>query len=533
MQEYLMQLKPKSLEEITAMNALYRPGPMENIPEYIDRKMGKKQIEYLHPLMEQTLKNTYGIIVYQEQVMQLVQVIAGFTLGQADILRRAMGKKDTALMEKQRAKFVEGALSNGVDADTSKAIFDLIQKFAKYGFNKSHSLAYSYLAFQTAWLKVHYPAEFLAANMTAERNNQDKVVQLIEEAKSKGIDVLPPDVNHSIGKFNVADNKIYFGMTAIKNVGEGPVESILKTRNEKPFSSFFDFVARVDAGQVNRRVLEALICSGAFDSLNPHRSVLYEMMDSALNYAKNIQSIDHSIDNLFGDIDTVTIKEPKLTEVPDWTQKVILEKEKEFLNFYVSGHPLNEYKPFISALTNIDISDVKSNLIGQKVHVCGLINSINTRRDKNNNVFAFVTIENYNGKAECSIWSRTYAKYSDLIIENTPVMITGKAEVDNDKVKVVAEEILSLDQAIENFGKGYRIAMGNTDDETSKLDALFALSDANVPQVKMIFSIAERSGGKHSIYSGEAKLPLSQHCFESVANIFGKDKVKLIGINLL
>ena len=530
MQEYLMQLKPKSLEEITAMNALYRPGPMENIPDYIDRKMGKKEIEYLHPLMAKTLENTYGIIVYQEQVMQLVQVIAGFTLGQADILRRAMGKKDTALMEKQRAKFIEGAAKNNVDEKTAQAIFDLIQKFAKYGFNKSHSLAYSYLAFQTAWLKTHYPAEFLAANMTAEKNNQDKVVQLIEEANKKGIDVLPPDVNYSLGKFNVANNKIYFGMTAIKNVGDGPVDSILKARKEKPFESYFDFVARVDSGQMNRRVLEALISSGAFDSLNPHRSALFEAIDSALTYAKNMQTADRSGDNLFGDIDTISIKEPKLPEVPDWTTKTILDKEKEFLNFYVSGHPLDEYKPFIKSLTNFNISDTESSMLGEKVHVCGLISGINQRRDKNNNLFAFVTLENFDGKTECSVWSRTYAKYQDLIIENSPVMISGKAELDSDKIKITADEILSLDSAISSFAKGYTIALHDGNEDLEKIDELYALNAENTPLAKIIFAIRGSADGRLKMYSGEAKIEVSRSGFASIAKIFGKENITLIGI---
>ncbi|MFN5875815.1 MAG: DNA polymerase III subunit alpha, partial [Ignavibacteria bacterium] len=268
MQKALRELKPTVLEDLIAMNALYRPGPMDNIPDFIDRKHGRKPVEYLHPLMEPILYKTYGVIVYQEQVMQLVQTLAGFTLAQSDVMRRAMGKKDEKSMSEQRVKFIEGAKTNAdIDEALASEIFDLIQKFASYGFNKSHSAAYSYLAFQTAWLKTHYPAEFLAANMTAELNDQTKIVALIDEAKRMGITVLPPDVNRSMATFIAENKSIYFGLAGIKGVGVTAVESIVEARKDSPFTSIFDFTARVDKKVVNKRVMEALVCSGAFDSL--------------------------------------------------------------------------------------------------------------------------------------------------------------------------------------------------------------------------------------------------------------------------
>ena len=529
MQEYLMQLKPRNLEEITAMNALYRPGPMENIPDFIDRKFGRKEISYIHNIMESTLKMTYGIIVYQEQVMQLVQVIAGFSLGQADILRRAMGKKDDALMAQQRSVFVEGAMKNNVPADKAGEIFDLIQKFAKYGFNKSHSLAYSYLAFQTAWLKAHYTAEFLAANMTAEKNSLDKIVQLIDEAESKGIKVLPPDVNRSIDKFTVVNNQIYFGMSAIKNVGSAAVENIIKARSEKPFTSFFDFIARADTRQINKRVIEALICSGAFDSLNPHRAALYEAIEGALTYAKAFQNIDTAMDNLFGGTDAANPPEPSLPNIPDWSDQVRLDKEKEYLNFYVSGHPLNQYKAYIQSLSHINLSDTESNFIGNKVRICGLINSVRTRLDKKNNTIAFVEIEDFHGKGELIFWSDSYKKFSHLLIENTPVMAMGKCELDGEKLKIYIDELLHIDEAANKFATGYSIWLDSDNFDTQILDELHNLCKDKTEKSKILFNILNLKDVSPKRYTSfGVPLGISRDNMNSIAKLFGKDSVKLL-----
>lgn len=531
MQEYLMQLKPKSLEDITAMNALYRPGPMENIPDFIDRKWGRKKIEYLHPIMASTLDTTYGIIIYQEQVMQLVQVIAGFTLGRADLLRRAMGKKDTVLMEQQRADFITGAATNGVDAKIASEIFDLIQKFAKYGFNKSHSLAYSYLAFQTAWLKAHYPAEFLAANMTAEKNSLEKVVELIEGAATKGIKVLPPDINTSTGKFVASGKQIYFGMSAIKNVGEGAVESIVEVRKNGPFTSFFDFVARADK-QINKRVIEALICVGAFDSLNPHRAILFEAVESALNYAKSRQNQDKTMDSLFGGTATENIPEPQLPDVPDWPELVRLEKEKEYINFYVSGHPLNQYKACIKPLSHINSSDFESKFIGSKVIICGIVSSFKTRLDKNNNTFAFMDLEDFHGKVECAIWSRTYAKYSHLLVVNTPVMVIGKSESDSEKIKIQVDEMLHLSDAIDKYARGYRIKIDAGQFDNSLLDQLNALCGNAPKRVKIVFDLYNLPTVALRRYAAEdVKIPINHETIQKLEEIFGKGKVEILGVN--
>ncbi len=396
MQEYLKRLKPHNLEELTAMNALYRPGPMDNIPDFIDRKFGKKKIEYLHPLMEKILKTTYGIIVYQEQVMQLVQLIADFTLGQADILRRAMGKKQIAYMDKMKPLFIQGAARHGIGEKLALEIFDLIYKFADYGFNKSHSLAYSYLAFQTAWLKAHYPTEFLASVMTSEIDDQDKIVQLIDEAKKFGIKVLPPDINKSKANFIGNGKTILFGLAAIKNVGVSAVNKIVEARQTKPFKDIFDFAERIDYKILNRRLLEALICSGAFDTIHPNqRASLYESIDLVIEYAKSLTQNNSNIDSLFGSEFNDIIKTiPDLIKVKEWDDNYRLLKEKEFLNFYVSGHPMQKFEPIIRSINN----GIKKDFIPDEKNFkyCGMISSINKRRDKKNNIIAFVNVEEFN-----------------------------------------------------------------------------------------------------------------------------------------
>ena len=533
MQEYLRQLKPRNLEELTAMNALYRPGPMENIPTFIDRKFGRKPIEYLHPIMEQSLKNTYGIIVYQEQVMQLVQHIAGFTLGQADILRRAMGKKKKALMDAQKPAFIKGAAEHGISEKLALEIFELIEKFASYGFNKSHSLAYSYLAYQTAWLKAHYPAEFLAANMTAEMNDQNKVVELIDEAKSFGIEVLPPDINKSIATFNAVGKEIYFGLAGLRNVGVPAVEGIIESRNEQEFSSFFDFVARVDKGHVNRRAIEALICAGAFDKLGTgHRAALLASIDSALDYAKAFyQSQNSQMDSLFGDVAEMKLSEPAVAEVEKWTEKERLEHEKEVLNFYVSGHPLKRFLPYINSFSSLNLGDKNSKLIGQQVMICGFIDEVSEKRSKNNKMFAILTFEDFSGKAEAIIWPNTYKKCAHNVDKDKVVIITGKAEVENDKMKVYVDELMPVDEALSTYAKGYKIWVDlNRDDMIMPIETMKSTLCGNQGKgVRIMFNIYDASNGyRNMLLAEDVKIPLNHETVKKLMKLFGQKNVGFI-----
>lgn len=532
MQEYLSKLKPNNLEELTAMNALYRPGPMDNIPTFIARKQGREDITYLHPLMEKALKKTYGIIVYQEQVMQLVQDLAGFSLGQADILRRAMGKKNAELMAQQKATFSEGAAQHNIDKDTASAIYDLIEKFAGYGFNKSHALAYSYLAYQTAYLKANYPAEFLAANMTSDKDNLERIVLLVEEAQNYGIKVLPPDVNSSSDKFNVVNGNIYYSMAAIKNVGTAVVENIVQVRQEKPFESFFDFAGRLDNHYLNKRVLEALIYTGAFDSLNPNRASLFESIELALNYNKALynDSINkaNSMDNLFGgDMVEAQIPEPKLIPANPWPDAIRLEKEKEFINFYVSGHPLDSYNEFIKRLSKINLSETKGAHIGSQVRVCGLITAINKRTDKKGKPIAFVTIEDFYSKAEVICWSNTYEKFANLIAEKNAICVVGKCDAENEaNLKIYADTISLLDDAIRSDLHGYSVSMPNSSNELARIDDLNAIcTDTSESQIQ--FKLKDEYGNVRTFIAGNMKVGLSTDNYNKLCSIFGKSNVSI------
>lgn len=537
MQKALKQLKPTNLEDLTAMNALYRPGPMGNIPDFIDRKHGRKPIEYLHPLMEPALNNTYGIIVYQEQVMQLVRDIGGFTLAQSDIMRRAMGKKDEKLMQEQRAMFIDGAKKNGFNEKLSGEIFDLILKFAAYGFNKSHSLAYSYLAFQTAWLKKHYTAEFLAANMTAELNDLDKIVLLIDEAKSFGIEVLPPDVNESHAMFTAVDSStIRFGLAAIKNVGVNVVECIMRAREEKPFVSLFDFTSRVEPKALNRRSVEALVCAGAFDSMKSgHRAQLFEAIESALKYAQACtQSRNPDMDSLFGGETGVdVISEPALPEAPQWNFFERLKKEKEYLNFYISGHPLERYRAHVSTFSTLTLSEKEHPLIGKttQVRVCGIVSAIRTKLDKRENTIGFVTLEDFTGRAECIFWSDAFARFRDFLVTDAMVLVVGRAELNgSSSLKIIADDVIPLEETPKRFATGFHIALqrGKTTPEEIVMarKRLASMETGNGP---LVFSIYDDSPSPVKRYrtSGFKIKPTHEAAVE-LMNIFGSRNVKFL-----
>lgn len=532
MQDALRKLKPTNLEDLTAMNALYRPGPMANIPDFIDRKHGRKPIEYLHPMMESSLSKTYGIIVYQEQVMQLVRDIAGFSLAQADIMRRAMGKKDEKMMQEQKQIFIDGAALKGIDKKMAGDIFDLVLKFAAYGFNKSHSLAYSYLAYQTAWLKANYTAEFLAAFMTAELNNLDKIVQLIDEAKFFEIEVLPPDVNESGVEFTASGNTIRFGLAGIKNVGAGAVESIIKAREEKAFSSFFDFSARVDIKSVNRRGLEALICAGAFDALGiGHRAQLFEAIDSALKFAGAVAgSKTKSMDDLFGGGSaTGTLTEPTLPTMPQWGALERLQKEREFLNFYISGHPLDRYRAHAVSFANLNLGDRTNPQIGKVVRVCGIITNIRKKLDKKERAIAFVTIEDFSGKAEVIFWSESYAKFQSLIQPDNLILVVGKSELQgSDALKIVADDVVPIDDAPKRYATGLHITVQREKTEPEILEKAIEILSQNKGSGSVIFSVYAEAQSPVKRYKSSLRTAITTDSALKMMNIFGAKNVKFL-----
>ncbi|MDQ7052476.1 MAG: DNA polymerase III subunit alpha [candidate division KSB1 bacterium] len=457
MREYLRKLKPQAIGDLIAMNALYRPGPMDMIDEFIARKHGKQQIEYLHPKLEPILKETYGIIVYQEQVMRIASELAGFSLGKADILRRAMGKKKADLMAQMRIEFIDGAVKNGVDKKVAEEIFNLMDRFARYGFNKSHAACYSIVAYQTAFLKAHYPAEFMAATMTSEMGSTDRIVFFIEECKRMGLEVLPPDVNASEANFTVVDGKIRFGLGAIKNVGLGAIDSIVEARKKGgPFTTLFDFCTRVDLRSVNKKVLESLIQAGAMDNLEGHRAQLIERVslgyraNASLSLEAQRERRQASLFESHPEEDNIT---PPLPEVPEWDDTEKLNREKEVLGFYVSGHPLDRYHLQVEANSNVHLS----------VRIARRRRCHDTRRharaasaqtaqkpilDRRNRAMAFFTIENFSGSIEALAFSDTYQKYREFIAVDQIVVVQGRLSVrEEEKPKILVDEVLSIPEA--------------------------------------------------------------------------------------
>lgn len=461
MQDYLKKLKPTSIHDLVAMNALYRPGPMENIPNFIDRKHGRERMEYIHPKLEPILKETYGVIVYQEQVMKITSEIAGFSLAKADLMRRAMGKKDKVLMAEQKKEFVSGAIANGVDRKVASDIFDLIEKFASYGFNKSHSVAYSVLAYQTAYLKAHYPAEYMAATLTSEIGDTDKIVLFIDDCRKLGINVLPPDVNESGVNFVVRPKGIRFGLSAIKNVGVGAVEEIVRARGKNgPFQDFFDFCSRVDLRAVNKKTIEGLVQAGAFDSLHENRAQLFESVERAISYGQNAQ--EHSgrgQSSLFEAGGARMIVRPALPLVQPWSEAEKLSREKSVLGFYVSGHPLLKYMDEIESFATARFGKPEDVKNGTPVRVCGVVSSVKKKIDKRGNMMAFVTIEDFTGKGECIVFSDAFKKYESTLQLDAMVMAIGKADSGTDTFKVIVNEIIPMEAARDRFTKSVNLVV--------------------------------------------------------------------------
>jgi DNA polymerase-3 subunit alpha len=434
MRDHLKKLKPTVLDDLVAMNALYRPGPMENIPTYIERKHGK-EVTYLHPLLETILKNTYGIIVYQEQVMQIASKVAGLSLAQADSLRRAMGKKKLDVMEKLRNQFIEGAQGNEVRKEIATEIFNLLIKFAEYGFNKSHSVAYAYIAYQTGYLKAYYPAEFMAANLTSERGEIKRVVELVTEAKKLGIDVLPPNVNTSTAYFSVLDGKITYGLSALKSIGEKAADEIAKSRKEDgPFKSIFDFASRIDLRAVNRKTFEALIYAGAMDSFKGSRSQNFKAIDIALKYGQRFQDEKKAAQvSLFGgSTGQIVINEPELEDIPEWDDQFKLEKEKEYIGFYLTGHPLEKFRDELEAFSNEEILDEEKISIPEKFRIGGLIKNLSIAYDKKNNQYARFQLESLSHEITVLAF-KSFNEYKELLQVDSKIFIEGKLKIDEEQ----------------------------------------------------------------------------------------------------
>jgi DNA polymerase-3 subunit alpha len=479
MKNLLVRLKPETFDDVIALVALYRPGPMESgmIDDYVARKHGRKKVEYLLPQLEPILKETYGVIVYQEQVMKIANDLANYSMAEADDLRKAMGKKIQAIMAEHRQRFVNGAAENAIGAEQAAPIFSLMEKFGGYGFNKSHSAAYALIAYQTAYLKVHFPVEFMASLLTSEMHSTDGVVKYIAECRSHGIAVLPPDINYSDKAFTVYGDKIRFGLVAVKNVGEAAIEAIIEVRGDEKFVSLFGFCERVDLKKVNKRVIESLIKCGAFDSTGANRSQMMAALEDALDYGQRVQKelLDPQIGLFDGTVNPQVINAPTLPDIEEWSEKQRLAFEKESLGFYVSGHPLKHYEDLIDKFTNANAVSIKELNNGGAVRIGGLIRSTKIIKTKRGDLMAFVAIEDLHGAVEATVFSRVYTSVSDLLVEDNPVFIQGQVQKDEQSVKILAEKVVAMDKAEETWTASihFNVEISRTDrDELEKLNGI-------------------------------------------------------------
>ena len=450
MKEYLVKLKPSCFEDLIAMVALYRPGPLGSgmVDSFIKRKHGAEQFSYDFPQLEPILKDTYGVIVYQEQVMLIAQTLANYSLGGADLLRRAMGKKKPEEMAKQKKIFLAGAKENKLDSRKAEAVFDLMEKFAAYGFNKSHSAAYALVAYHTAYLKAHYPVEFMAALLTEDMENTDKVIKNISEVRSMGIEVQPPDINASDRSFTVADEAIRFGLGAVKGVGSSALDSILHVRKDKPFESLQDFCERVDLRKVNKKVGEALIKCGAFDTLGGKRAQFLAGLEDAMDIAQRLQREQASgQDSLFGSKEILSAGGNgygSLPEVEEWDEKTLLGHEKEALGFYVTGHPLARYSDSIKRFATCETSGLHERTDKEQVRVCGIVSGIKELMTKKGDRMAFVTLEDLTGSVEVVVFPEVYAASMEMLKDEDALMISGELDVGEEACKILANEVAYL-----------------------------------------------------------------------------------------
>jgi DNA polymerase-3 subunit alpha len=480
MRESLKRLKPDRFEDIIAMVALYRPGPMDNIPTYINRKHGEEPIDYPDPMLEPILKETYGVIIYQEQVMQIAQVMAGFSLGEADLLRRAMGKKDKREMAQQRARFVAGAVKNGVKKGEAEYIFELVDKFAGYGFNKSHAAAYALVSYHTAYLKANYREEFLAASMTLDMGNTDKLAMYAGEARRSNIAILPPCINTSEVDFLSGEKTIRYSLAALKNIGAAAVESVVEDRKVRgPFKDLSDFAGRCNTRALNKRALETLSAAGAFDVLEANRALVHGNVEQMLAFANRIASnAAQGTSDLFGDLGGAPAR-MDVRPVKAWTPMERLQHEFEAVGFFLSGHPLDAYAAVLAKLNTISFAELEARSERGVVagRLAGIVVSARERRSQKGNKFAFAMFSEPTGQFEAVIFSETLAQSRHLLESGTPVLISVEGERDGETLKLRAQSIESLNAAAEHVQKGLKVVMDRQSIVASKapLDELKAL----------------------------------------------------------
>jgi DNA polymerase-3 subunit alpha len=508
MRDLCRRFQISSVEHITALVALYRPGPMDLIPDFIRRRHGEIKIEYEHPLLEPISRETYGVLIYQEQVMQAAQVLAGYTLGGADLLRRAMGKKKPEEMARQREVFVKGCASvNSIPAARANPIFDLLEKFAGYGFNKSHAAAYAMVAYQTAWLKANYPVEFLSAMMTNDMGDTAKLGVLIGEARNFHIEVLQPDINESgvyftpsaAGAAGGGAAAIRFGLAAVKGIGEIAVESILQARAAGGrFTSLADLCERVDGRTVNRKCLEALIKSGACDGFGETRATLFSRMDRALTRAAGIlQDRNRGQDTLFGMLREDAAGRPEMEKpLPEWPQHELLAHEKELLGFYVTGHPLTPFEGILKQYALHQSGQLPELKNREMTRIGGLVGAVQKGiSKKSNKPYALATLEDLSGSVQVLCLNENYEKFKDLLSPNKPLLVTGEVNLSEDKPKIFPQEIIPLEDAPRAYTKQVHLRLHSANVKPGDLEAARDLIAAH-PGKCPVFLCLMRTGGE-------------------------------------
>jgi DNA polymerase-3 subunit alpha len=535
MKSELRRLKPERFEDLIALNALYRPGPMEMIPDFVKRKQGSIEVRYPHPALEEILKETYGVIVYQEQVMQIASEMGGFSLGEADILRKAMGKKNIDIMNSMRKKFMEGARKKKISEQSAEQVFNLMEQFAQYGFNKSHSTAYALLAYQTAYLKVYYPVQFMAALLSSEIGNTDKIVMYIAECKEMGIPVLPPDINESDLNFRSLDGRIRFGMLAIRNVGEGVIRSILDYRRQHGrFSSFFQFCEEVDSRSLNKRVLESLVKSGALDSLGWKRSQCMDMLDTAIEYGQKARRDRESGQKgLFASLSESgksEIPEPAPPDIKEWAIEQLLAFEKETLGFYVSGHPLNRFADEVAKYSKKSISELMVDGQSTECQVAGIVTDLRTRRTKKGDLMAIFTLEDLSGAVSTIVFPNSYTQFEPFLSADYPLLVSGRFEHEDERsFKIIASEIEPLPGIMQRNARTLRISTCISSLSPSSATELHRLLEKNRGETGVDVELYHPSDFRINIQSSDfVKVKSSPELIRQIEKICGRGSVQVV-----
>jgi DNA polymerase III subunit alpha len=533
MRDILRRYQPTRLEDLTALNALYRPGPIQGgmIDDFIARKHGKKKVTYDLAALEDILSETWGVILYQEQVMQIANRLAGFSLGDADLLRRAMGKKKPEEMSAQREKFLTGCAARKIPQKKAEKIFDLMAEFAGYGFNKSHSCAYALLAYQTAWLKTHYPVEFMAAMLTSETGNTEKVVKYINEARSMGITVLPPDVNTSDVDFTPIGNQIRFGLRAIKNVGENTVKGVLAARQGLGrFASFFEFVESVEARQLNKRVLESLIRAGAMDGLGAHRAQMFAVIDRAMDRSQKMQRArDSGQHGLFGggSSEAVTAPVEILTEVEEWPEHEILAAEYATLGFYISGHPLDKYAGRLRDLKAIELSSIESCRNNQDIVVAGIIVQLRPMRSRRGSQWAILTLQDRTGVIEALAFPEAFQKLAAVLKAATPLLVKGRVAVEDVGTRLIVSDARLLDQVVERPPSLLRVRLDLSAVDNGAIDRLQQLFSSRPGRCRVAFELVKDDGTEATL-EASSSVRADKDLVERVREICGTSSVAVV-----